>query len=149
MLPAAEPRPGPYHNIVGSGKMNKVPHDQEVIHIAHVVDYTQLVGQAFLQGSVIIWVTLRHAVLAQLIQIAPGIVFPPAPRTSAAWSRQTRSPRCSAPRSYGCYRWLPGRMGNSARISSSDFTVVLAARRNAYGSSSDTFLPVWIHSRMS
>ena len=54
--------------------MNEIPYDQEVIHIPHVVDYTQLVGKAFLQGSIIIWVTLRHAILAQLIQIAPGIV---------------------------------------------------------------------------
>ena len=54
--------------------MNEIPYDQEVIHIPHVVDYAQLVRKAFLQGSIIIWVTLRHAILAQLIQIAPGIV---------------------------------------------------------------------------
>ena len=47
--------------------MNEVPHDQEVIDIAHIVNDTQLVGKALLQGSIIIWVTLCHAVLAQLV----------------------------------------------------------------------------------
>ena len=52
---------------MGPCKVNEVPYDQEIIDIAHVVDNAKLIGKTFLQGPVIIRVTLCHTVLAQLV----------------------------------------------------------------------------------
>ena len=41
--------PRPYHNSVFSGIVDKIPYDQEVIHISHVSDRRKLIIQTFFQ----------------------------------------------------------------------------------------------------
>ena len=63
-----------YRNTVFSGIVDKIPHDQEIVHISHALDNTQLVFQTLLQRAVVLRIALFHAVSAQLIQISPGII---------------------------------------------------------------------------
>ncbi len=44
MLPAADPRPGPTMMSWLSGVIDKVPDNQEIIHVAHIFDHAQLIG---------------------------------------------------------------------------------------------------------
>ena len=52
--------------------MDKVPDNQEIIHVAHIFDHAQLIGQAIPHGTVIVRVALCQSVKAELIQIFPG-----------------------------------------------------------------------------
>ena len=63
-----------YRNTVFSGIVDKIPHDQEIVHISHAFDNAQLVFQTLLQRTVVLRIALFHAVGTQLIQISPGII---------------------------------------------------------------------------
>ena len=52
MLPAAEPRPGPTAMPCVSGIIDKIPYDQEIIHIAHALDDAELIVQPLPQAPV-------------------------------------------------------------------------------------------------
>ena len=61
--------------------VDEIPYDQEIVHISHSADDTQLVIQTFPQGLsglpgrlVTVTVTLCQSVITKLVQIAPGIV---------------------------------------------------------------------------
>ena len=54
--------------------MDKVPHDQEIIHIPHGMDNIQFILQTPAQGSVIIRITPLHPLITEFIQVSPGIV---------------------------------------------------------------------------
>ena len=66
--------PGAHRNVVFSGVVDEIPDDQEVVHIAHLPDNIQFVIHSFFQRPVVFGVTLLQARIAQLVQIAPGIV---------------------------------------------------------------------------
>ena len=53
MLPAAEPLPGPTMISVAFGIINKIPDDEEIIHIAHAFDNAKLIIQPFPERTVI------------------------------------------------------------------------------------------------
>ena len=61
---------GPHAHAVGLGVVNKVPDDQEIIHIAHGLDHTQLVLHALPGVGTVRAVLAHQAVLAQLPEIA-------------------------------------------------------------------------------
>ena len=46
-----------------------IPHDQEIVHIAHALDDVQLVGELVLQLLPVFGITLLQAVVAELFQI--------------------------------------------------------------------------------
>ena len=61
--------------------VDEIPYDQEIVHISHSADDTQLVIQTFPQGLsglpgrlVTVTVTLCQSVITKLVQIAPGII---------------------------------------------------------------------------
>ena len=63
-----------HNNVMVPGIPDKIPYDQEIIHIPHVFDNIQLIVQAFFQFLHIPAVTCGKTVKAELIQILPGIV---------------------------------------------------------------------------
>ena len=48
----------PYHDVVGAGEVDKIPHNQEVIHIAHGLYDGKLIVQTLSQASVVLWIPL-------------------------------------------------------------------------------------------
>ena len=62
--------PRPHRDSVSSGVIDKIPYNQEVIHIAHLLDDGKLVVQTLLQSAVVVGITFRQAVLTQSVQ--PG-----------------------------------------------------------------------------
>ena len=63
-----------YHNVMISRIPNKIPHDQEVIHVTHVFDRGKLVIQAFFQLFGHWLVTLFQPFETKFIQIFPGSI---------------------------------------------------------------------------
>ena len=61
----------PHHNIMGFCKMDKIPYDQEIVHVSHGLNNTQLVFQPLFQRSVIVRIMLIKTVKAELSQIFP------------------------------------------------------------------------------
>ena len=68
------PSSGPDHDPVLPGVIDIVPYDQEVIDIAHLPDGIQLKIQPVPQGPVVFRIALRHAVIAEFVQVSPGII---------------------------------------------------------------------------
>ena len=68
------PPSGPDHDPVLPGVIDIVPYDQKIVHISHLPDGIQLKVQPFPQGPVILRIALRHAVIAEFVQISPGII---------------------------------------------------------------------------
>ena len=63
------------------GIIDEIPHDQEVVHISHSLNNTQLIIQALPEslsglsgGLIAVTVAFRQSVIAKLIQVAPGII---------------------------------------------------------------------------
>ena len=54
-----------------SGILNKIPYDQEIIHISHLLNNRQLIGQLIFQFSGIFRISLCESIPAQFIQIFP------------------------------------------------------------------------------
>ena len=65
---------GTDHNVVFPGEIDVVPDDQEVIHIAHLADGVKLILQSLPQSAVVIRIALLHAVVAELVQVSPGVI---------------------------------------------------------------------------
>ena len=65
---------GPDHDVVLPGEIDVVPNDQEVIHIAHLADGVKLILQSLPQSAVVIRIALLHAVVAELVQVSPGVI---------------------------------------------------------------------------
>ena len=63
---------GAYHNIVIPGIFDKVPHDQEIIHIPHVPDGGKLIIQSLLQLRSDRMISLLQAFHTELVQVFPG-----------------------------------------------------------------------------
>ena len=68
---AAAPRADPH--AVGLGVVDEVPDDQEVVHVAHLLDHAQLVIEPVPRILVLLAVEPTDAVLAQLTQVG-GVV---------------------------------------------------------------------------
>ena len=59
------------HDIMLSRIMNKVPHDQEIVHISHILNRRQLIIQTFSQRAIRIRIASCKPFIAQFIQIFP------------------------------------------------------------------------------
>ena len=68
------PSSGSDHDIVLSGEIDVIPHDQEIVHVAHLADRVELILQSLPERSVVVRIALLHAVFAQLVEIGPGII---------------------------------------------------------------------------
>ena len=62
--------PGADHDAVVLGVLDKIPHDQKVIHIAHLCDDRKLVFQPFARGRVVLRIARAQPLLAQAAQHA-------------------------------------------------------------------------------
>ena len=69
--PRAAAPPRPHAHAVGLGVVYKVPHDQEIIHIAHGLDHAQLVFHAVPGVGPVGAVLAQQARLAQLAKVPP------------------------------------------------------------------------------
>ena len=68
------PSSGSDHDIVLSGEIDVIPHDQEIVHVAHLADRVELILQSLPERSVVVRIALLHAVFAQLVEVGPGII---------------------------------------------------------------------------
>ena len=59
--------PRSYGDSLGSGVVDKVPDNQEIVHITHGADHVQLVVQALPQGPVVLRVMAVKALHAQVV----------------------------------------------------------------------------------
>ena len=64
----------PHHDIITLGIINKIPYNEEIIHVTHAPDNIQFIIQPLLQRAVILRITFLQTVAAELIQITPGII---------------------------------------------------------------------------
>ena len=62
------------HNVIIPGISDKIPNDQEIIHIAHGPDHTQLIVQPFFQFLRHRLIPLLKSLKAKLIQVFPGSI---------------------------------------------------------------------------
>ena len=54
--------------------MDEIPDDQEIVHVSHGMDHIQLIIQPFSQSSVVIRIPAGHPLIAQPVQVCPGII---------------------------------------------------------------------------
>ena len=65
--PGSRPPPRPHDDILRSGIVDKIPHDQEIIHVSHGADDIQLIVQPAAQCAVIVRIAGLKALPAQMV----------------------------------------------------------------------------------
>ncbi len=68
------PSSGADHDVVLPREIDVIPDDQEIVHVPHLADRVQLVLQSLPEGPVVVRVPLLHAVVAELVQVSPGVI---------------------------------------------------------------------------
>ena len=63
-----------YRYVMTFRPVDKIPYDQEIINISHLLNNSQLIMQLICQCAVIIRIAFCQSVKTQLIQITPGVI---------------------------------------------------------------------------